>query len=165
VKSIGVDTLVACLVLALAVIVTGLLGIGIGNGSGGPYAFQNGLFAMVVGGVGAMIGGGIYLLPVWICSFRDSRFRIAILVLTLISVPADFALGFGLLLWIAALIWSICSPTGPVPPPVYVHVQQSPPSLPQPASIADELEKLSALRDAGHLTEEEFTRQRARLLS
>jgi len=62
--------------------------------------------------------------------------------------PADFALGFGVLLWIAALIWSICSPIGPVPPPVHVHVQASLPPLPQRASVADELSKLSALRDA-----------------
>ena len=159
-KLIGPDTCIACLIWGLALVIAVAIGFIAGNNPGG-----NSFLGMVAFGMGTLIGGGIYLLPIWICSLRDARFRIAILVLTLVSVPADFALGFGVLLWIAALIWSICSPTGPVPPPVYVHLQNSLPPLPQRASVADELSKLSALRDAGNLTEEEFNRQKARLLS
>lgn len=74
------------------------------------------------------------------------------------ALPAIFALnlflGWSLLGWVAALVWSLTNPNPSEP----VVINQA------ASSMADELAKLADLRDKGILTEEEFQAKKAVLL-
>lgn len=74
------------------------------------------------------------------------------------ALPAIFALnlflGWSLLGWVAALVWSLTNPNPSAP----VVINQA------AGSMADELVKLADLRDKGILTEEEFQAKKAALL-
>ena len=62
--------------------------------------------------------------------------------------------GLGMAIWIAIFL----------PTALFLLVRLRLGPSAQNGSVADELEKLSRLRDAGTLTEEEFGREKARLL-
>ncbi|WP_277226774.1 superinfection immunity protein [Hymenobacter sp. YC55] len=96
--------------------------------------------------------GLLYFIPAIVA--KGKRNATSILVLNLL-------LGWTILGWIAALIWALSNDA-----PIQKVVVQSPSPAPAPAapSIADELDKLRSLRNAGELTNEEFLQQKARLL-
>lgn len=89
-----------------------------------------------------------YLLPTFLALGRRHK-----------ALPAIFALnlflGWSLLGWVAALVWSLTNPK----PVEAVVVNQA------PASAADELAKLAELRDKGIITEEEFQERKKAVLS
>ena len=88
-----------------------------------------------------------YLLPTFLAVGRKHK-----------ALPAIFALnlflGWSLLGWVAALVWSLTNPKPSEP----VVINQA------AGSMADELAKLADLRDKGILTEEEFQAKNAALL-
>jgi len=89
-----------------------------------------------------------YLLPTFLALGRRHK-----------ALPAIFALnlflGWSLLGWVAALVWSLTNPKQSEA----VVVNQA------PASAADELAKLAELRDKGIITEEEFQERKKTVLS
>ena len=94
-----------------------------------------------------LFGGGVfYLLPAIIANKHPNGTAIFWL---------NVLLGWTLIGWIVALIWVLTTPSSRV-------VVQQP--APRP-SIADELQKLQALRDGGTITAAEFDQQKARLLA
>ncbi|MBG8556154.1 superinfection immunity protein [Hymenobacter guriensis] len=99
--------------------------------------------------IGAAIAFGIYFLPAIIGRNHRQSGSIALL---------NLLLGWTIIGWIAALIWSVSTPTP-------VIVQQAPPAPKENPSVADELLKLSQLRDTGVLSEEEYQQQRTKALS
>jgi len=73
----------------------------------------------------------------------------------------NLLLGWTILGWIAALIWAL---TNDAPTQKIIVQAPAPAAVPAQPSVADELTKLRALRDAGELTNEEFLVQKARIL-
>lgn len=94
-----------------------------------------------------LAAGFFYFLPAVVA--RKHRQASAIFLLNLFT-------GWTLIGWLAALIWAMTAPSRPV----VVHH----PVSPRP-SVADELQKLQALRDGGTITAAEFDQQKARLLA
>ncbi|SNC62449.1 Short C-terminal domain-containing protein [Hymenobacter gelipurpurascens] len=72
----------------------------------------------------------------------------------------NLLLGWTFLGWVGALVWALMKDA---PPVVIKQTVQAPPVVPS-NSVADELDKLRKLRDAGELTNEEFLQQKSRLL-
>ncbi|CAC9605580.1 hypothetical protein [uncultured Gammaproteobacteria bacterium] len=90
----------------------------------------------------------IYFIPVIIASGREHPSTGAIFILNLL-------LGWTLLGWVFAIVWSFTNPTQVI---VSNHNNQS------TESTADEINKLAALKKQGLLTEEEFAAQKQKLL-
>ena len=119
--------------------------------------------AKVVATVAFWILSVVYLLPFWIAKARGITSPWRFLALTLASIPLD-AIVVGEVIWVFCLIWalvakgraSIADATQPVN--VVVHNREL------PLQVGSELTKLVALREAGHLTEEEFLHQKRKLL-
>lgn len=87
----------------------------------------------------------LYFLPSVIAVLRRHPNPVALIVVNLVF-------GWTMLGWFICLIWSFASA-----PQVTVQTHHRP-------SVADELDKLAALRDRGVLTDEEFERRKKRLL-
>lgn len=87
----------------------------------------------------------IYFLPTIVASNRSHASTGAIFVLNLL-------LGWTLLGWVAALVWSFANPVR-----VVVNDQAQ-------RSAAFEIQRLADLKERGLLTEDEFTRKKEELL-
>jgi Superinfection immunity protein/Short C-terminal domain len=113
-----------------------------------------------------------YFLPTIIAILRRKANTGGIFVLNLL-------LGWTLIGWIGALIWSLSSdaqPTiivhnqpspAPPPPPVYTNVTVRKPIASAGSNQQDKIDQLRQLKqllDEGVLTEEEFNRQKASIL-
>lgn len=73
-------------------------------------------------------------------------------------IALNILLGWTFIGWVVALVWALTSDAPPVVPPTY--------SPPRPsASSVDEIMKLSTLRDKGALTEEEYQREKQKILN
>ena len=92
----------------------------------------------------------LYFIPTIVAAIRHHQNRVSIMLLNLF-------LGWTGLGWLGALIWSasaISKPAGDVAPAGRVVVEPY-----------HELEKLAALKERGHITEEEFEAQKAKILN
>ncbi|MCC3156471.1 superinfection immunity protein [Hymenobacter sp. 15J16-1T3B] len=101
----------------------------------------------IAGFLALMFAGLLYFIPAIVG--RTHRQATSIFFLNLL-------LGWSIIGWIGALIWALSKPA----PSVRVVAAPGPRS-----SVADELQKLQALREAGTITAVEFEQQKARLLS
>lgn len=92
----------------------------------------------------------IYFLPTFVAAKRGNPNGTSIFLL-------DLFLGWTFIGWLAALIWSASA-----------IKKSAEPSPGAPSPLASDrfqkLEKLAALKDSGHLTQEEFESEKARLL-
>jgi len=66
-------------------------------------------------------------------------------------------LGWTLVGWVVALVWSVTY--DPPQQPITIQHNQK-----QTATVADQITKLAALRDSGAITEEEFQREKQKVL-
>lgn len=92
----------------------------------------------------------IYFLPTFVAAKRGHPNGTSIFLL-------DLFLGWTFIGWLAALIWSASA----------IRKPAETPADSAPAAASDrfqKLEKLAALKDNGHLTQEEFESEKARLL-
>lgn len=87
----------------------------------------------------------IYFLPTIVASNRGHQSSGAIFFLNLL-------LGWTLLGWVVAFVWSFTNPTQ-----VVVNNQTQ-------KSAADEIQKLAALKEQGLLTEDEFKKKKLQIL-
>lgn len=94
------------------------------------------IFAMVM---------AIYFLPTIVASNRGHESAGAIFFLNLL-------LGWTMLGWVVAFVWAFTNPTQ-----VVVNNQTQ-------KSVADEIQKLAALKEKGLLTEDEFTKKKQQIL-
>lgn len=92
-----------------------------------------------------LIGCALYFIPAIVAARRAHKSATAIVLL-------NFFLGWTLIGWIVAFVWSFTEVTQ------VVNNQ-----LPQ--SSADEIQKLAGLRDKGLLTADEFDRKKQQLLN
>ena len=89
---------------------------------------------------------GIYFLPAIIAFNRYHQSAVPIIFLNIL-------LGWTLIGWIVAFIWSVTSPSE-----VVIKNQTT-------QSTADEIQKLANLKEQGLLTEDEFNREKQQILS
>ncbi|KAB5626293.1 superinfection immunity protein [Pseudomonas putida] len=94
----------------------------------------------------------IYFLPTFVAAKRRHPNGTSIFLL-------DLFLGWTLLGWVAALVWSASS----VKPES--KVSKGGEAHPIAGDRYQKLEKIAALRESGHLTYEEFEREKSRLLN
>ena len=100
----------------------------------------------VIGGmIVLMIFVAIYFLPTIVALKREHQSAGAIFFLNLL-------LGWSLLGWVIAFVWSFTNPTQ-----VVVSNQTT-------KSVADEIQKLAVLKEQGLLTEDEFNRKKQQIL-
>lgn len=85
----------------------------------------------------------VYFLPLFIACFRKHPSALAISAL-------NFLAGWTLVGWLAALIWALTNA------PAHLSLQ---------SSRTQDLYKLAELREKGVLTEDEFQREKSKLLS
>ena len=127
--------------------------------TGGTYTYNpsdtNNASSNILGGsillvVFIVLGGAMYFTPSIVGTYRGHKSIAGIVILNLF-------LGWTLIGWVAALIWSA---TG--------EIQTNPDSdLPhtQPVSIAiSEIEQLSVLHKSGHISDDEFVAAKKKLL-
>lgn len=102
----------------------------------------------------AALGVAMYLLPTIIAMGRSHQNKVSIFLLNLI-------LGWTLIGWVVALIWSASA--------VRASNKENAESVitapDSSASKYQELARLAELKDKGHLTEEEFKAEKAKILS
>jgi len=91
---------------------------------------------------------GAYFLPSLMAMLRRHDNTGSIFVLTLL-------LGWSILGWVIALVWSFSSQKEKVQ-----TIQQS-----SPSPITDQLERLASLKERDVITEDEFVRQKEKLLN
>lgn len=95
------------------------------------------------------VGVAIYFLPSFNASSRKHPNISSIFLLNLF-------LGWTLLGWVAALVWSASA------------IKSGSEELPKPAAgqedVYEKLEKLASLKEKGHITADEFDREKAKLL-
>lgn len=89
------------------------------------------------------LGIATYFLPLFIAYFRKHPSALAISAL-------NFLAGWTIIGWLAAFIWALTNPPAP---------------LSSQSIRTHELYKLAELREKGALTEDEFQREKSRLLS
>jgi len=94
--------------------------------------------------LGIVLVGALYFLPAYLG--RKKRQFLPIFLV-------DLLLGWTVLGWIAALIWAVSAEKAPA---------AAVPAAPR--AVGDELIKLQTLRTQGALTEEEYQREKARIL-
>lgn len=92
-----------------------------------------------------------YFLPSIIACVRNHPSIVAIVLLNTLA-------GWTFIGWLASLIWSVINQPA-------ASVQQASPVNADGLSQADELNKLAVLLQKGHITQEEFTAQKMRVLS
>jgi len=92
----------------------------------------------------------IYFLPTFVAAKRGHPNGTSIFLL-------DLFLGWTFIGWLAALIWSASA---------IKKAEETSPYIASPAAPDrfQQLEKLAALKDSGHLSQEEFESEKARLL-
>lgn len=90
----------------------------------------------------------IYLLPTFIAFFKKKKNLASIAVVNVF-------LGWSIIGWIVALAWSVAKDTDHQTV-IYNH--------PHGDNSADKLEKLSNLKEKGVITEEEFNKQKEKIL-
>ncbi|KXK67303.1 hypothetical protein BC89_32885 [Pseudomonas monteilii] len=92
----------------------------------------------------------IYFLPTFVAAKRGHPNGTSIFLL-------DLFLGWTFIGWLAALIWSASA---------IKKAEETSPSIASPGAPDrfQKLEKLAAMKDSGHLTQEEFESEKARLL-
>lgn len=95
----------------------------------------------------------LYFIPTIIAVKRDHPSYLAIFAVNLI-------LGWMLIGWVIALVWSLSGISTPVVVPQKV-VNETPKEKP---SLTEQLEELSSLKEKGLLTEEEFSAKKAQIL-
>jgi hypothetical protein len=78
----------------------------------------------------------------------------------------NFFLGWTFIGWVLALVWAFSDNTGRAPAQTVVNTTVAPSGAPGSASggLADELNKLAVLHEAGALSDEEFGRAKVNLL-
>ncbi|MEW5666182.1 superinfection immunity protein [Pseudomonas putida] len=92
----------------------------------------------------------IYFLPTFVAAKRAHPNGTSIFLL-------DLFLGWTFIGWLAALIWSASAIRKAEETSLYIASPAAPDRF-------QKLEKLAALKDSGHLTQEEFESEKARLL-
>ncbi|PBJ97556.1 hypothetical protein CMV24_02225 [Pseudomonas plecoglossicida] len=99
-------------------------------------------------GVATLVTAALFYLPPSIIAWlRRHPNRVSILFLNLL-------LGWTVIGWIVALIWSVSSIRRPIPDELGAA----------PAGVYQSLEQLAALKERGHLTQEEFEAEKAKIL-
>ncbi len=98
-----------------------------------------------------LIGGAIalYFLPTFLGWHKANGFSILLL---------NFFLGWTFIGWVVALVWATSAETKMIP---------NPPRPPKPKvkpSKAEELEKLASLKERGIITQEEFDKEKLKIL-
>lgn len=101
-----------------------------------------------------IIGFVIYFLPAIIAIARDHESALGILLL-------DLFLGWTLVGWVGALVWSVTGGSKPIP-----SSQKPAPAAKPPAgkSTVDKLKELSELVEQGILTQDEFNQHKQKVL-
>lgn len=99
----------------------------------------------------------VYFLPTFICVGREHPSKTAIIVLNILA-------GWTFLGWLVAIVWSFTSPNAPASPPVRPAAETSRTGSSSHGNVADQLEKLAQLKEKGILDDEEFAREKAKLL-
>lgn len=74
-------------------------------------------------------------------------------------IVLNLFLGWTFIGWVVALVWAM---TNDQPKPMMRHNYTSPK---QPSSTVDEIMKLSTLREKGSITEDEYQREKERILN
>jgi len=108
-----------------------------------------GIMPMMSGGIFAvfiLLMLAIYLLPTLVAVIRDHHASAGVFLINLF-------LGWTLLGWLGSLIWAAIGPNN--------SVQNY--KMPPRNNMVDELERLAKLREAGHLSEEEFEQKKREL--
>lgn len=95
------------------------------------------------------VGLFLYFLPAFIAAGTKKN-STAIFWLNLL-------LGWSLIGWVIALIWAISKDDAPQTTPAQPETQQN--------SVTAEIERLKALLDSGHITQDEFQNLKAKVLS
>ncbi|MGO0686835.1 superinfection immunity protein [Pseudomonas fulva] len=95
----------------------------------------------------------LYFTPTIIAASRTHPNRVSIMLL-------NFFLGWTVLGWIASLIWSVSSGGKPIS----VNIEQTSAAPSKPVEPYQELEKLAALKERGHITDEEFDIEKRKIL-
>jgi uncharacterized membrane protein len=103
---------------------------------------------VIVGLIGILIALFIYFIPSFIAHKRGHKNKLPIILLNLFF-------GWSLVGWVGALIWSLMDA---------ISVEQSNKST-GTSRAADELERLHSLKEKGIITEEDFNKKKADLLS
>lgn len=107
------------------------------------------------GAVGAVmlliVGGVVYFLPTINAKSRKHPNRSSIFLLNLF-------LGWTLIGWVAALVWSATA----IAPPEPIRVKST--EVPEPDKY-QQLEKLGSLKERGLITDDEYQAEKSRLLS
>ena len=88
----------------------------------------------------------IYFLPLIVASLRQHPSAVAIAALDLLA-------GWTVLGWLAALVWSLSA-----------TVTKTTTDSPKPASSASDLYKLAELREKSLITQDEFEREKAKVI-
>ena len=107
----------------------------------------------------------IYFAPWIIAYIKKSPKHIAILVMILVSLTFDILEGLGLLGWLAGLIWALATPSKE-----QLEKQRAAQTVilnspSEKVSVSDEIAKLLTLKESGALTDEEFQKQKTKLLA
>jgi hypothetical protein len=99
-----------------------------------------------------VVGIFIYFIPVIIAGFRDHSNQSAIFFLNLFT-------GWTFIGWVACFVWAF---TNQEKPTTHIHNSSAPVSK---NSTVDELERLAALKEKGLLTEDEFYKEKQKILN
>ncbi|MGJ8524039.1 hypothetical protein R84981_002756 [Carnimonas sp. R-84981] len=95
----------------------------------------------------------VYMIPTFTAISNDHRNKAGIFVLNLF-------LGWSLVGWVAALVWAISKGSDEDG-----HTRITDNSEHQGVDVYSKIERLSALKEKGALTQEEFDKEKAKLLS
>lgn len=106
--------------------------------------------SVIVGLIPLAILLAIYFLPTLVALSRRHQSAVAIFVLNLL-------LGWTVLGWIVAFVWSFTNP-------IQVVVNNRAVSNQASKSVADEIRKLATLKEQGLLTEDEFSKKKQKML-
>jgi hypothetical protein len=93
----------------------------------------------------------LYFIPTFVAFSRKHQFKWIIFLINLFT-------GFTFFGWVGALVWALIDTDQN--PQVYIQ----PPTNPSQFSVADELEKLTKLRDNGDISNLEFSELKEKLL-
>jgi hypothetical protein len=111
--------------------------------------------------IGLVIGIFVYLLPTYIASRKGHKDTGVIFVVNLLF-------GWTFLGYIVSFIWAVSSGTGENTKVIIQNAPgapHTPPQVPEPPTLEQQLVELKSLRDKDLLTEDEYQAKRSKLIS